>query len=90
MLVPVVSRRLQKRHMSVSKGLVYLDDFTVPLFKLHELVFGAITERDPISVVVQPYWYCGANVPRLWDLISQPGRRIHLKETDFFRALRAL
>jgi hypothetical protein len=79
-LLLVVLQMIRKRDKGFSRGLVDFNVCGEEFAKLVEALYDDGPELNMESMVVQPYWYFGAGVPRLWDLVPQDGRSIELKQ----------
>lgn len=80
LLLLTVLRMIHKRDRAFSRGLIRFADCLEHFVRLKTSIYGEIFDEDLTPQVVQPYWYFGAGVPRLWNLVPCEGKTLELND----------
>ena len=78
-LLFVVLQSIQNRDRAFCRGIIEFDKCRDRFSSLYKAIYSEVEIPDLESKVVQPFWYFGAGVPRIWDFVAQHEMTVPLK-----------
>jgi predicted restriction endonuclease len=80
LLLLAVIRQIGKNTKNFKSGIISFEDCVEPFFEVYSEQIKAIKQSaQKPEMVVQPFWYFGAGVPRIWELIPADNQTSELK-----------